>query len=76
MKKIVFSVFAILMVVLLSACGEPSGSRQDIYTTQENANNIQENQPTPTDSGRRLYPYPARLSDPLAISSCSQKAAA
>lgn len=30
MKKIVFSVFAILMVVLLSACGEPSGSRQGI----------------------------------------------
>lgn len=57
MKKIVFSVFAILMVVLLSACGEPSGSRQDIYTTQENANNIQENQPTPTDLEYSLERY-------------------
>lgn len=57
MKKIVISVLAILMAVCLSACGEPSGSRQDIYTTKENANNIQENQPTPTDLEYSLERY-------------------
>lgn len=57
MKKIIFSVLAILLVVSLSACGEPSGSRQDIYTTKENANNIQENQPTPTDLEYSLERY-------------------
>ena len=57
MKKIIISALAILMVVSLSACDEPSGSRQDIYTTQENANNIQENQPTPTDLEYSLERY-------------------
>lgn len=57
MKKIIVSVLAVLMAVSLSACGEPSGSRQDIYTTQENANNIQENQPTPTDLEYSLERY-------------------
>ena len=57
MKKIILSVLAILLAVSLSACGEPSGSRQDIYTTQENANNIQENQPTPTDLEYSLERY-------------------
>lgn len=57
MKKIVISALAVLMVISLSACGEPSGSRQDIYTTLENANNIQENQPTPTDLEYSLERY-------------------
>lgn len=57
MKKIVISALAVLMVISLSACGEPSGSRKDIYTTQENANNIQENQPTPTDLEYSLERY-------------------
>ena len=57
MKKIIVSVLAVLMAVSLSACGEPSGSRQDIYTTQENANNIQENQPTPADLEYSLERY-------------------
>lgn len=57
MKKIVVSALAVLMVISLSACGEPSGSRQDIYTTLENANNIQENQPTPTDLEYSLERY-------------------
>ena len=57
MKKIIVSVLAVLMAVSLSACDEPSGSKQDIYTTKENANNIQENQPTPTDLEYSLERY-------------------
>ena len=57
MKKIILSVLAILLVVSLSACDEPSGSRQDIYTTKENANKVQENQPTPTDLEYSLERY-------------------
>ena len=48
MKKFLICILAAISVFSLTAC-ETSGSRQDIYTTQENANNIQENQPTPTD---------------------------
>lgn len=58
MKKIIVSVLAVLMAVSLSACDdEPAGSRKDIYTTKENANNIQENQPTPTDLEYSLERY-------------------
>ena len=57
MKKIIVSVLAVLMAVSLSACDESAGSRKDIYTTQENANNIQENQPTPTDLEYSLERY-------------------
>ena len=56
MKKIIISALAILMIIPLSAC-EPSGSRQDIFTTQKNANNIQENQPTPNDLEYSLERY-------------------
>ena len=48
MKKFLICILVAISIFLLTAC-ETSGSRQDIYTTQENANNIQENQPTPTD---------------------------
>ena len=56
MKKIIISALAILMIIPLSAC-EPSGSRKDISTTQKNANNIQENQPTPNDLEYSLERY-------------------
>lgn len=56
MKKFLIYVFIAISVFALTAC-ETSGSRQDIYTTQENANNIQENQPTPTDLEYSLERY-------------------
>ena len=56
MKKFLICILAAISVFLLTAC-ETSGSRQDIYTTQENANNIQENQPTPTDLEYSLERY-------------------
>lgn len=56
MKKFLICILAAISVFLLTAC-ETSGSRQDIYTTQENANNIQENQPTPIDLEYSLERY-------------------
>lgn len=56
MKKFLILVLSAILVFSLTAC-ETSGSRQDIYTTQENANNIQENQPTPTDLEYSLERY-------------------
>ena len=56
MKKFLILVLSTILVFALTAC-ETSGSRQDIYTTQENANNIQENQPTPTDLEYSLERY-------------------
>ena len=56
MKKFLILVLSAILVFALTAC-EKSGSRQDIYTTQENANNIQENQPTPTDLEYSLERY-------------------
>lgn len=57
MKKFLICILAAIFVFSLTACGEPSGSRQDIYTTQENANIIQVNQPTPTDLEYSLERY-------------------
>lgn len=57
MKKFLICILAAIFVFSLTACDGPSGSRQDIYTTQENANNIQENQPTPTDLEYSLERY-------------------
>lgn len=57
MKKFLICIFAAISVFSLTACDEPAGSRKDIYTTQENANNIQENQPTPTDLEYSLERY-------------------
>lgn len=56
MKKFITIALAVTMLLSLSAC-EVSGSRQDIYTTQANANSIQENQPTPDDLEYSLERY-------------------
>lgn len=56
MKKLMIILVAAIMLFSLSAC-EASGSRQDIYTTQANANSIQENQPTPEDLEYSLERY-------------------
>ena len=56
MKKFLICILIAILIFSLTAC-ETSGSRQDIYTTQENVNNIQENQPTPTDLEYSLERY-------------------
>lgn len=56
MKKLITIALAVTMLLTLSACAV-SGSRQDIYTTQDNANSIQENQPTPDDLEYSLERY-------------------
>ena len=56
MKKFLICILATISAFSLTAC-ETSGSDQDIYITQENANNIQENQPTPTDLEYSLERY-------------------
>lgn len=56
MKKFLICGLVAISLLALTAC-ETSGSRQDIYTTQENANNIQENQPTPADLEYSLERY-------------------
>lgn len=56
MKKFLICILVAISIFSLTAC-ETSGSRQDIYITQENANNIQENQPTPTDLEYSLERY-------------------
>lgn len=56
MKKIVIALVSILMVMSLCAC-EPSGSTQDVYNTINTANNLQSNQPTPTDINYSLERY-------------------
>lgn len=56
MKKLMIILIAVTMLFLLTAC-EVSSSRQDIYTTQANANSIQGNQPTPDDLEYSLERY-------------------
>ena len=56
MKKFIVVVLALVMVITLSAC-EYSGSQQDIFTTRDNANLIQDNQPTPDDLEYSLERY-------------------
>ena len=56
MKKLMIILIAATMLFSLSACGA-GGSKQDIYTTQANANSIQENQPTPDDLEYSLERY-------------------
>ena len=56
MKKLMIILSAVTILFLLTDC-EVSGSRQDIYTTQANANSIQENQPTPDDLEYSLERY-------------------
>ena len=56
MKKFIVVVLALVMVITLSAC-EYSGRQQDIFTTRDNANLIQDNQPTPDDLEYSLERY-------------------
>ena len=56
MKKLITIALAVTMLLSLSAC-EVSSSRQDIYTTQANANSLQGNQPTPDDLEYSLERY-------------------
>lgn len=56
MKKIIIALVSILMVAALCAC-EASGSTQDVYNTMNAADNLQSNQPTPTDINYSLERY-------------------
>lgn len=56
MKKILIILLAAMMLMVLCAC-ETSGSYQDISNTKEAANNLQSNQPTPTDINYSLERY-------------------
>lgn len=59
MKKIL-AVFLALLLVCLSLCAcdfEPTGSQLDTAKTQQNANHLQTNQPTPTDIDYSLERY-------------------
>lgn len=62
MKKILTFVLAIVMVMAMMFCFvgcdyEVSGSKQDVNNTINAANNIQSNQPTPTDISYSLERY-------------------
>ncbi len=58
MKKKLFPLcMAITVMLSLAACREVSGSRADTIQTLENANNLQEQQPTPTDLDFSLERY-------------------
>jgi len=61
MKKILTFVLAIVMVMAMMfcfvGCDEVSGSKQDVNNTINAANNIQSNQPTPTDISYSLERY-------------------
>ena len=63
MVKIVFVATALIFVLALMLCScdleetTSSGSKNDVKTTIENANNIQDNQPTPTDIEYSLERY-------------------
>ena len=58
MKKTTYiSIIAIIIAMLLVGCEEPSGRYADKSRTIENANNLQERQPTPTDIDYSLERY-------------------
>ena len=63
MKKILSIILAIVMVFAMAMCFtgcdeyELSGSKQDVNNTINAANNIQSNQPTPTDISYSLERY-------------------
>ena len=61
MKKILSVVLALVMVftlcVCFTGCDEVSGTYQDELNTKEVANNLQKNQPTPTDLNYSLERY-------------------
>ena len=47
--RIAAAVCALCIILCLAGCSEPSGSHMDNINTKENANRLQDNQPTPTD---------------------------
>ena len=59
MKKIIATVLAFIMLLILAACdaGEASGTAQDVANTQYAANVIQGNQQTPVDLNYSLERY-------------------
>ena len=57
MKKLIAIALAIIMTTALFCGCENSGSYQDVLNTQEAANNLQQNQPTPTDLNYSLERY-------------------
>ena len=60
MKKILAIILIVLMTVSFAACDDMptvSGSRQDTENTMKAANNLQSNQPTPTDIEYSLERY-------------------
>lgn len=59
MKKIiaVLTVIMIMATMLVGCDVETSGSRQDVINQQESANELQSNQPTPTDIDYSLERY-------------------
>lgn len=56
MKKIIIVISIILMLVL-TACEETGGARQDTENTIKTANKLQSSQPTPTDVDYSLERY-------------------
>ena len=57
MKKIICIMLVIAMLAFVFAGCEVDGSAQDTLTTKQNANNLQANQPTPTDINYSLERY-------------------
>ena len=65
MKKIIVTIMTVvLLMTTLTGCFDdivatptPTGAKADVQSTIENANNLQENQPTPTDIDYSLERY-------------------
>ena len=55
--RIAAVICALCIILCLTGCSEPSGSRMDSINTKENANRLQDNQPTPTDIEYSLERY-------------------
>ena len=55
--RIAAVVCALCIILCLTGCSEPSGSHMDNINTKENANRLQNNQPTPTDIEYSLERY-------------------
>ena len=59
MKKFIIMCLSLVMVLSVVGCAEyeNSGAKEDVLATMETANNLQENQPTPTDIDYSLERY-------------------
>lgn len=55
--RIAAVICALCIILCLTGCSEPSGSYTDNINTKENANRLQDNQPTPTDIEYSLERY-------------------